>query len=131
MPQRIWQYPASKFIPWLSRFPLSTCRSIVFNTSSPLATRPRRASMEILIPADRIQQRVGAMAREIAGDYQQQQLTIVGVLTGCLMFLADLVRHLDLPLRIGLLQASSYRGNATMPGKLHIRPELIPYVLGL
>jgi hypoxanthine phosphoribosyltransferase len=86
--------------------------------------------MEILIPADRIQQRVGALAREIAGDYQEQQLTIVGVLTGCLMFLADLVRHLDLPLRIGLLQASSYRGNATMPGKLHVQPELVPDVRG-
>src|SRR5439155_13423265 len=95
-----------------------------------LRRRPRRASMEILIPADRIQQRVAALAREIAGDYQEQHLTIVGVLTGCLMFLADLVRHLDLPLRIGLLQASSYRGNATMPGKLYVQPELIPDVRG-
>ena len=46
-------------------------------------------------------------------DYHKRPVTIVGVLTGCLMFLADLVRHLDLPLRISLIKASSYRGAAT------------------
>jgi len=86
--------------------------------------------MEILISAERIQERVGVLARQIAGDYQAQPLTIVGVLTGCLMFLADLVRHLDLPLRIGLIQASSYRGATTAPGQLHVHPELIPDVRG-
>jgi len=55
---------------------------------------------------------------------------MVGVLTGSLIFLADLIRHLDLPLRIGLIQASSYRGTATTPGQLHIQPELAPDVRG-
>ena len=63
-------------------------------------------------------------------DYQGRPVTIVGVLTGCLMFLADLVRHLDLPLRIGLIQASSYRGAATTPGELRISPDLLPDVRG-
>ena len=44
------------------------------------------------------------------------------------MFLADLVRHIDQPLRIGLIRASSYRGSATTPGPLHIGPELRPDV---
>ena len=57
-------------------------------------------------------------------------MTIIGVLTGCLMFLADLVRHLDLPLRIGLIQASSYRGAVTTPGQLHVSPELLPDIRG-
>jgi hypoxanthine phosphoribosyltransferase len=86
--------------------------------------------MDILISAERIQQRVGELARQIAADYQGRPVTIVGVLTGCLMFLADLVRHLDLPLRIDLIQASSYRGTATTPGELHIQPELVPDVAG-
>jgi hypoxanthine phosphoribosyltransferase len=86
--------------------------------------------MEILIPADRIQERVAKLARQIATDYQDKPVTIVGVLTGCLMFLADLVRHLDLPLRIGLIQASSYRGAVTTPGNLHVQPELVPDVRG-
>ena len=86
--------------------------------------------MEILIPAERIQQRVADLAREIGRDYQNKPVTFVGVLTGCLMFLADLVRQLDLPLRVGLIQASSYRGPTTTPGDLHIYPELVPDVRG-
>jgi hypoxanthine phosphoribosyltransferase len=86
--------------------------------------------MEILLPAERIQTRVAELGREIAAAYHNRPLTIVGVLTGSLIFLADLVRHLDLPLRIGLIQASSYRGAATAPGALHIQPELVPDVRG-
>jgi hypoxanthine phosphoribosyltransferase len=86
--------------------------------------------MEILIPADRIQKRIAEMSQEIARDYEGKSVTIVGVLTGCLMFLADLVRHLDLPLRIGLIQASSYRGETTTAGQLKISPELIPDLCG-
>ncbi len=82
--------------------------------------------MQVLLPADRIQQRIGELAVQIARDYHGRPVTIVGVLTGCLMFLADLVRHLDLPLRIGLIQASSYRGAVTSPGELHISPDLQP-----
>jgi hypoxanthine phosphoribosyltransferase len=86
--------------------------------------------MKVLLSADDIQRRVAEMARQIAADYQGQSVTIVGVLTGCLMFLADLVRHLDLPLRIALLQASSYRGATTTPGALRIQPELLPDLRG-
>jgi hypoxanthine phosphoribosyltransferase len=86
--------------------------------------------MEILLPAERIQTRVAELARHIAADYHNRPITIVGVLTGSLIFLADLVRHLDLPLRIGLIQASSYRGTATAAGELHIQPELVPDVRG-
>ena len=84
--------------------------------------------MEILIAADRIQKRVAELARDIARDYQGRAVTIVGVLNGSLMFLADLVRHLDLPLRIGFLQASSYRGATTTPAQLRVSPELLPDV---
>jgi hypoxanthine phosphoribosyltransferase len=85
--------------------------------------------MEILIPADRIQQRVRELARQIADDYRDKRpLTIVGILTGSLMFLADLVRHLDIPLRIGLIQVSSYRGATTTAGELSISPDMQPDV---
>lgn len=85
--------------------------------------------METLIPAERIQERVGELARQIAEDYRDQPVTMIGVLTGSLMFLADLVRHMDLPLRIGLIQASSYR-SSTSAGQLHVQPELMPDVRG-
>lgn len=84
--------------------------------------------MKVLLTADEIQRRITALAGEIARDFREGPVTIVGVLTGSLMFLADLVRHLDLPLRIGLIQASSYRGPTTKPGELRIAPELLPDV---
>src|ERR1700690_3862378 len=80
--------------------------------------------------SDLIQDRLTQMARDIGPEYRDRPLTIVGVLTGSLMFLADLVRHLDLPLRIGLIQASSYRGATTRPGELRVAPELLPDVRG-
>ena len=84
--------------------------------------------MKVLLSAEQIQKRIAAMAGQIAGDYRDRPVTIVGILTGSLMFLADLVRHLDFPLRIGFIQASSYRGATTKPGELHVSPELLPDV---
>jgi hypoxanthine phosphoribosyltransferase len=86
--------------------------------------------MDILIAADRIQHRVAEMAGQIARDYRDRPVTIVGVLTGSLMFLADLVRHLDHPLRLGFVQASSYRGAVTEAGRLTIDPQLMPDIRG-
>jgi hypoxanthine phosphoribosyltransferase len=86
--------------------------------------------MEILITAEQIQQRVAELASRITADYGQQPVTIVGVLTGCIIFMADLVRRLDLQVRIDLIQASSYRGATTTPGELRIQAELVPDVRG-
>src|SRR5262245_48356814 len=98
---------------------------------SPAVLSPEgRCAMEILIPAERIRQRVAELGRQIAADYRDRPVTIVGVLTGSLIFLADLVRQLDVPLRIALIQASSYRGETTTPGELHIQPDLVPDLSG-
>jgi hypoxanthine phosphoribosyltransferase len=86
--------------------------------------------MQELISANQLQLRIVEMARVIATDFHNRPTTIVGVLTGCIMFLADLVRHLDLPLRIDLIQASSYRGATTTPGQLRIAANLVPDVKG-
>jgi hypoxanthine phosphoribosyltransferase len=86
--------------------------------------------MKVLISAESIHQRVGELGQQIAADYHGKELTIVGVLTGSLIFLADLVRTLQLPVRIGLIQASSYRGQTTTSGELRISPELSPDIGG-
>ena len=97
---------------------------------------PRRAlvsgqTMQVLITAEQIQRRIDELGREIAATYPDQQpVTIVGVLTGCVVFMADLIRRLDLPLRIALIQASSYRGTSTQPGELRIQPEILPDLRG-
>lgn len=84
----------------------------------------------VLISAERIQQRIDELAQDIVKTYEGRPITIVGVLTGCLVFLADLIRRLDFPLRIALLQASSYRGAATTPGSLHVQDDLLPDMRG-
>ncbi len=86
--------------------------------------------MEILIPAEEIQKRVKELAQRIALDYRGLPLTIVGVLTGSVMFVADLVRHMDIALRLGFIQASSYRGTTTTPGDLRVDPALMPDLSG-
>ncbi|MBY0229714.1 MAG: hypoxanthine phosphoribosyltransferase [Gemmataceae bacterium] len=86
--------------------------------------------MRILIPAERIAERVRELAGQIERDYAGRPLTVVGVLTGCLVFLADLVRRIDLPLKIHLVQASSYRGEATRPGELKLRLDTLPDLAG-
>jgi len=86
--------------------------------------------LRVLLSTEQIQARLTELAQQIRAEYRGRPLTIVGVLTGSLMFLADLVRRLDLPLRIGLIQASSYRGSATTPGRLYVNPELQPDLSG-
>ncbi len=87
--------------------------------------------MHVLISAEQIQARVDELGREISATYPDHEpVTIVGVLTGCLVFLADLIRRLDLPLQIALIQASSYRGAVTSPAELRIQPEMLPELEG-
>jgi hypoxanthine phosphoribosyltransferase len=57
-------------------------------------------------------------------------LTIIGVLTGSMVLVADLIRHLDLSVRVGVIQARSYRGPATEPGLLEINGSMLPEVAG-
>ena len=82
--------------------------------------------MEILISPERIRARLDEMARDIMQVYDRKPVTVVGILNGCLMFVADLIRRIDLPLRVAFITASSYRGSATTPGRLEIRDELLP-----
>ncbi|HTI51533.1 MAG TPA: hypoxanthine phosphoribosyltransferase [Planctomycetaceae bacterium] len=76
--------------------------------------------MQVLLSAAEIQTGIAALAQRLDAEYRGRPLTVLGVLNGSLIFLADLIRRLDFPLRVGLVQASSYRGAATSPGALEI-----------
>lgn len=86
--------------------------------------------MDVLITEEQIQDRVRELARQIEVDYSGKPLTIVAVLTGSLILLADLIRRIALPLRVSLIQTSSYRGASTTPGSLTVNESFVPDVEG-
>jgi hypoxanthine phosphoribosyltransferase len=71
--------------------------------------RLRFIAMRVLISEEQIDQRLKELGAELSQLYEGRPLTVVGILTGSLLFLADLMRHLEVPHQIGFLQASSYR----------------------
>ena len=86
--------------------------------------------MKILLTAEQVAEGVDRLARETAEFYQGRPLTILGVLTGSIMLVSDLVRRVDLPLRIGFIHASSYRGAATSPADLVVKLDTAPDLAG-
>jgi hypoxanthine phosphoribosyltransferase len=68
---------------------------------------------EILVSEDQIAAKVAELGTRISADYSGRRLTLVSVLKGSLPFMADLMRAIDLPLRIDLMEVSSYGGNST------------------
>ena len=74
---------------------------------------PKTYAIDELISAKAIAARVEALARDIADFYREtDKLIVVGLLRGSFIFIADLVRELDLPLEVDFLEVSSY-GNST------------------
>src|SRR4026209_337343 len=66
-----------------------------------------------LLTEEQISTRVAVLGSRISADYQGRTLTLVSVLKGSLPFMADLMRAIDLPLRIDLMEVSSYGGATT------------------
>jgi hypoxanthine phosphoribosyltransferase len=67
----------------------------------------------VLFHESTIMSRLDEMAAQISGDYAGKELTVVAVLNGSLMFGADLLRRLEMPLRLDCLSVSSYHGAST------------------
>lgn len=80
--------------------------------------------MKTILTEDQLRDGIRRMADEIRQRYEGRPLTIVGVMIGSIVLLADLIRQLNLPLRVELVQARSYR-NSTKPGPLVINLDLL------
>ncbi len=77
----------------------------------------------ILITEQQIARRVRQLTRQLQKDFKGRDLVIVSLLSGTVMFLADLVRHLSLPLRLDFMGVSSY-GAGTESGELVFTKQL-------
>ncbi len=78
----------------------------------------------ILITKEQIQKRVEALGKEITHDYAGKTVTIIGVLKGSVVFLADLIRHINLPLFIDFIEVSSYGDGTKSSGVVKIIKDL-------
>jgi hypoxanthine phosphoribosyltransferase len=72
----------------------------------------RKDIRAVLISQPRLARRVNALARQIEKDFAGRDLVIVALLNGTVMFLADLLRRLSLPLRLDFIGVSTYRAGA-------------------
>src|SRR6185503_6685033 len=77
----------------------------------------------VLISESQIATRIAELSREIERDFRGCELVIVAVLNGTVMFFVDLIRNLDLPMRLDFVGVSSY-GAGTKPGELVFTKEL-------
>jgi hypoxanthine phosphoribosyltransferase len=89
----------------------------------PVPLRWRDEVESILITEEQLAARVAELSREIQRDFRGRDLVVVALLTGTVMFLADLMRHLELPLRLDFIGVSSY-GAGTQSGELVLTKEL-------
>src|SRR5205085_8718494 len=77
----------------------------------------------VLITEEQIAQRIRDLSAELTRDFAGRELVVVAVLNGTIMFLADLIRHLALPLRLDFIGISSY-GSGTESGEMVFTKEL-------
>lgn len=84
----------------------------------------------VLLAAEVIETRLGELAAEITEHYSGKELTVVAVLNGSLIFAADLLRRIALPLRLDCLSVSSYHGGTTSSGRVTFDQLSLPDIDG-
>ena len=77
----------------------------------------------VLITADEIEEKVAEVGKKISEDYAGKNPIFVGVLKGCFIFLADLMRHVSIPCTMDFMSVSSYSGTSST-GAVKINKDL-------
>jgi hypoxanthine phosphoribosyltransferase len=79
---------------------------------------------EILLTEEQIQARVAELGAQLAEDYAGRDPVLISVLKGSIVFLADLVRGMDIPLSIDIMEVSSYGAATESSGQVRILKDL-------
>ena len=79
--------------------------------------------MKVLLDENELSRGVQQLAERLNKAYEGRPLTVIGIMTGSLVILADVIRKLDMPLRVGVVQTSSYAG--TERRELTINSEMM------
>ena len=83
----------------------------------------------ILFHETTILRRLDEMAATISQDYRSRDLTVIAVLNGSLIFMADLLRRLPLPLKLDCLSVASYHGKTETSGEVVFKQVALPDVV--
>lgn len=81
-------------------------------------------SLKPLITEENLQKRIKELGEEITRAYQGEELTLIGVLKGSFLFMADLVRHIKLPVQCEFLGVSSYGDAYESSGEVKVTSDL-------
>ncbi len=82
----------------------------------------------ILFHETTILSRLDQLAAEISQEYRERELTVIAVLNGSLMFMADLLRRIPLPLKLDCLSVASYHGKSETSGEVVFKQIALPDV---
>jgi hypoxanthine phosphoribosyltransferase len=87
-------------------------------------TELERAVGEILIDEDALSSRVAELGAEVSSDYEGRDLLLIGVLKGAVFFMADLMRHIQVPCEVDFMAISSYGDSTDSSGIVRILKDL-------
>jgi hypoxanthine phosphoribosyltransferase len=85
---------------------------------------------EVLLSSDALQQRVRELGRQLSADYAGRDPVLVSVLKGSIVFLADLMRAMEIPLSLDLMEVSSYGSGTETSGQVRILKDLSASIEG-
>jgi hypoxanthine phosphoribosyltransferase len=85
---------------------------------------------EVLVAEDDLQRRVAELGAEVNRDYADRDLVMIGVLKGAVLFLADLMRELEVPCEIDFMAVSSYGSATDSSGVVRILKDLDASIAG-
>lgn len=80
--------------------------------------------VEVLISREKVEERIKELAKEIEKDYAGKNLVCVGLLKGSVMFMSDIIKCIDLDLRIDFMKVSSYGGGTNSTGVVKILKDV-------
>ena len=83
----------------------------------------------VLFDEPAINRRLDELAKQILNDYRNRELTVIAVLNGSLMFMADLLRRIPLPLKLDCLSVASYHGKGQTSGEVIFKHFALPDVI--
>lgn len=78
----------------------------------------------VLLTSEQIQEKVNLLGKQISQDYQGKDLVVVGILKGAVVFLADLIRSISVPLYMDFMAVSSYGTSTQSSGVVRILKDL-------